>query len=102
MAKKKRGRPQHVPQRTCVGCRQTEAKKNLIRIVRSPSGVQIEQDERLNGRGAYLHKRHSCWERGLKSALSVALKTDLSEDDIQTLRIFMQTMPENEPAGVVD
>ena len=39
MAPPARGsRPRHVPQRTCVVCRQTSAKRQLVRVVRTPDG----------------------------------------------------------------
>ncbi len=48
---------------------------------------------KLAGRGAYLHNRRSCWEKGLKGPLAHALKTTLTTDDIQRLQLFMQTLP---------
>lgn len=95
MAKKKPSRRiKHIPQRTCVGCRQTLPKRNLIRIVHSDQGVQIDQSGKLAGRGAYLHNQRSCWERGLKGALGHALKTDLTEQDRAILSSFMLTLPD--------
>ena len=32
----------HIPQRTCIGCREVNEKKTLVRIVRSPEGVCID------------------------------------------------------------
>ena len=97
MSAKKRTRHKHVPQRTCVGCRETLAKRELIRVVRRPDGVQIDPTGKLSGRGAYLHNRRSCWERGLKGALAQALKTDLTADDIQRLSAYAATLPEDSP-----
>jgi hypothetical protein len=48
----------------------------------------------MAGRGAYLHDRRSCWERGLKGSLENALKVSLSEDDLARLREFMSTLPD--------
>ncbi|MBW8010627.1 MAG: YlxR family protein [Chloroflexi bacterium] len=97
MAKKKRIQRKHIPQRTCVGCRITEPKINLIRIVRTSAGLQIEQEERLNGRGAYLHNRRSCWERGMQSKLANALKVNLTDEETDHLMAFMESFPEDEP-----
>jgi hypothetical protein len=96
--KKKIVRRKHVPQRTCVGCRQVLAKRSLIRIVRSGEAVQVDPTGKLAGRGAYLHDQRSCWERGLKGALAQALKTELTEEDRKTLLAFMVSLPEVEPA----
>jgi predicted RNA-binding protein YlxR (DUF448 family) len=48
----------------------------------------------MAGRGAYLHDRRSCWERGLKGALSHALKTELTEKDMLYLSAFMASLPD--------
>jgi predicted RNA-binding protein YlxR (DUF448 family) len=69
-------------------------KRQLIRIVRSPEGVQVDRTGKLSGRGAYLHDRRSCWERGLKGALARALKTELNTEERERLQTFMETLPE--------
>jgi uncharacterized protein len=44
-----------VPMRMCTGCRERKAKKELLRVVRTPEGdVIIDRTGRKNGRGAYL------------------------------------------------
>jgi hypothetical protein len=86
-----------VPQRTCVGCREVLPKRSLIRIVRRPEAVVIDPTGKLAGRGAYLHDRRSCWERGLKGALANALKTVLTTQDRENLQAFMETLPEEAP-----
>ncbi len=88
--------PKHIPQRTCVGCRTVLSKRSLVRLVRRPEGVQVDPTGKLAGRGAYLHNRRSCWEKGLKGLLAHALKTTLTTEDTQRLRQFMQTLPEEE------
>lgn len=98
MAKKPVKRVKHVPQRTCVGCRQVLAKRTLIRVVRTSAGVQVDPTGKAAGRGAYLHSLRSCWERGLRSGLAHALKTELTDLDRDTLRGFMAGL-EDEPAG---
>ncbi|GMV35077.1 MAG: hypothetical protein AMXMBFR60_29060 [Chloroflexota bacterium] len=93
MAKKPAGRVKHIPQRTCVGCRETLAKRQLLRIVRAPDGVRVDPTGKLAGRGAYLHDKKSCWARGLKGALARALKTDLRQEDRARLEEFMNALP---------
>lgn len=94
---KKRTRRKHVPQRTCVGCREVLPKRELIRIVRSPDGVVIDPTGKISGRGAYLHDRRSCWERGLKDALASALKIELTDEDREKLLVFMASLRAGEP-----
>ncbi len=72
-------------------------KRQLIRIVRSPDGVVIDPTGKITGRGAYLHDRHSCWERGLKGALANALKIELTDEDREKLLVFMASLHEGEP-----
>ncbi len=93
----KTGKPlKHIPQRTCVGCRTVLPKRSLLRLVRRPEGVLLDPTGKLAGRGAYLHDRRSCWERGLKGPLAHALKVTLTTADTQSLRQFMRTLPEEQ------
>jgi predicted RNA-binding protein YlxR (DUF448 family) len=69
----------HIPQRTCIGCREVEAKRTLMRIVRTPDGhVVADPTGKKAGRGAYLHKERECWEAalGARGGLERALKLD--------------------------
>jgi uncharacterized protein len=93
MAKKAHGHIKHVPQRTCVGCRKVLAKRELIRLVRTPEGIKIDPTGKLAGRGAYLHNQLSCWQNGMKGALANALKCTISEQDRSNLMEFSKTLP---------
>ena len=93
VSKKPVQRVKHVPQRTCVGCREILSKRKLIRLVRTADGVQVDPSGKLAGRGSYLHDRRECWERALKGPLAHALKTNLSVDDRTRLEEFMHTLP---------
>ena len=64
-------------------------KRKMVRIVRTANGVQVDPTGKLAGRGAYLHDRRECWERGLKGALAHALKTTLTADERARLEDFM-------------
>ncbi|MDP2976921.1 MAG: YlxR family protein, partial [Anaerolineales bacterium] len=65
-----------------------------------PEGVQIDPTGKLTGRGAYLHNRRFCWARGLKGPLAHALKMNLTPAEIEHLREFSLTLPEDaEEAG---
>ena len=74
-------------------------KRTLIRLVRTPAGVLVDSTGKHNGRGAYLHDKRSCWERGLKGVLAQALKTELTTEDRQRLEAFMQTLPAETETG---
>lgn len=61
-------RPRRVPQRTCVGCRQVRAKKELVRIVRDPEGnVGLDPTGKASGRGAYICPSPACLEEAVKA-----------------------------------
>jgi hypothetical protein len=77
-----RSRPRHVPQRTCVSCGSTTAKRELIRLVRTPSGgAEPDPTGKRAGRGAYLCHNPQCWERAVtKGRLENALRTRLPND----------------------
>lgn len=92
-------RVKHVPQRTCVGCREVLPKRTMIRIVRTAEGVRVDPTGKLAGRGAYLHDRRDCWERGLKGALAHALKTTINPDERATLESFINTLPQEAITG---
>jgi uncharacterized protein len=100
MAKATKGpRPKHVPLRTCIVCRQERGKRELVRIVRTPSAsVQLDPTGKLAGRGAYLCRARTCWEQALQGQrLSAALKATVSADDMAALRAFAATLPETLP-----
>lgn len=97
MAKKTAKRVRHVPQRTCVGCREILPKRTLIRIVRTADGVVVDPTGKMAGRGAYLHNKRTCWERGLKGPLAHALKVEFTSEQLESLKAFLAGLPEEAP-----
>ena len=77
----------HVPQRTCVACRQVKAKRQLVRLVRvAEGGIAVDASGRETGRGAYLCRLGDCWQQGLREGrLERALQTSLSQDNREQL-----------------
>ena len=54
--------------RMCVGCREMKPKKELIRVVRQPSGqVMLDRTGKAAGRGAYVCPDSACLEKARKS-----------------------------------
>lgn len=92
-------RPRKIPQRKCVACQETKAKKELIRIVRTPEGdIQIDLTGKRSGRGAYLCGKASCFalakktkafERALKASVSMEIYDRLAQDFIQVEEEFL-------------
>jgi len=92
---KSRGRPRHVPERTCIACRARGAKRGLVRIVRTPDGqVEVDPSGRRPGRGAYLCADPACWETALKRrAFNRALRVVLAPEEVARLRAYVQALP---------
>ena len=101
MAGPKRTRPaKHIPQRTCVGCRTVNAKRQLMRLVRTGEGqVRIDPTGKAAGRGAYRHDRRSCWDKALSgAALERALRMTLTEAERASLRALSQQYSDDDAA----
>jgi predicted RNA-binding protein YlxR (DUF448 family) len=97
-------RPKHVPLRTCAICREQGTKRGLTRVVRQPDGaVVIDPSGRLNGRGAYICDKASCWDRAASTdVLAKALNVDLSQELRDALRQFGRSaddVTESGPTG---
>jgi predicted RNA-binding protein YlxR (DUF448 family) len=92
----------HVPLRTCVVCRAVRPKRELARIVKPPEGaVTVDEKGKAAGRGAYVCRVRSCWSAVLKGGrLEHALRTTLSEQEREALRLYAERLPENQPAPV--
>ena len=92
-------RTRHVPQRTCVGCRQVQDKRNLVRLVRTSEGQLVVDDSgKRNGRGAYLCRQRSCWETAIKGEqLGKALRMDIGQAEKMVLQEFLSALPEEQP-----
>ncbi len=77
----------HVPTRTCVACGRSAAKRDLVRVVRTPEGdVLVDAAGKLSGRGAYLCSDPACLRHGVeKGRLARALKATLSTTQREAL-----------------
>jgi len=78
-----------LPQRTCVACRHKGDKKELLRLVRTGNGVELDLSGKKPGRGAYLCPKKDCWEEGLKkNRLEYALGTKITAQNRQALASY--------------
>jgi hypothetical protein len=94
-------RPRHIPQRTCVACRDKTNKRALFRILRTSDGqAEVDLTGRKAGRGAYICDTPACWERAVAgNLLDRALKTELTRETKDTLRSFAASIFANRPAA---
>jgi uncharacterized protein len=97
-ASKQPKRQKHVPLRTCISCRETKPKRELLRIVHTPDGhVLIDATGKKSGRGAYLCARRSCWENAMKrKRLEQEFETTISDEDRAALDAYIATLPKEE------
>jgi len=72
-------RPRRPTTRSCVACRTSRDKRELLRVVRTPAGeVRLDPTGRLNGRGAYVDSNPACIDGAVdRGLLARALETDL-------------------------
>ncbi|HHU61866.1 MAG: YlxR family protein [Bacillota bacterium] len=81
-------RKRHVPMRTCVGCRSSLPKKELIRVVRDPDGkVELDLTGKRSGRGVYVCPNEECLDTAVKEKqLERALATKISPQLLMELK----------------
>ncbi len=74
--------------RTCIGCRSKKQKENLIRIVKNKENkIIVDLQQNLEGRGAYICKNITCFEKMQKrNILKHALKTSIENKKYEELR----------------
>lgn len=76
-----------IPMRMCVGCREMQEKRQLVRIVRTEDGsAVIDLTGKANGRGAYVCVATECLKRAVRSrAIDRALDIKVNPDIIDRL-----------------
>lgn len=79
------------PTRTCVACRTERPKRELVRIVRTPtSEVLVDPSGKRSGRGAYLCPSAECLKLAIKrKALERALGITVGEQLRQAIEAQM-------------
>ena len=77
-----------VPMRSCVVTREKLPKGELIRVVRTPEGnVIVDVTGKANGRGAYLKKDLSIFEKAYNSkVLNKILEVDVPDSVFDELK----------------
>jgi predicted RNA-binding protein YlxR (DUF448 family) len=87
----------HIPTRSCVACRESKPKRELVRVVRTEDGrVEVDRTGKRNGRGAYLCPAQQCWDAAQKRrALNHALTMTVSPENWDELLAYArETLPE--------
>lgn len=75
------------PMRMCVGCREMQPKRDMVRIVRTPEGaVKVDRTGKLSGRGAYVCEKPECLVKAQKAKLlEKALEAKLEPETYEQL-----------------
>ena len=86
----KTARPKRIPQRMCVVCRESNAKRTLTRIVRTgEESFEADPTGRANGRGAYVCDKAGCWDKVLATPiLARALRVTPNSESTDRLKEF--------------
>ena len=81
-----------IPQRQCMGCRERKAKREMIRVVRTPEGeVKLDFGGKMNGRGAYICPQSECLKKAIRSkALDRSLEVAIPEEVYARLQKEME------------
>ncbi len=69
------------PVRTCIACRQSAEKRELIRIVKSGEEISLDKTGKKNGRGAYICNSPECIAKLKKQKLlNRAFQMEVSDE----------------------
>ena len=81
-----------IPQRQCMGCRERKAKRELIRVVRTPEGtVCLDFGGKMNGRGAYICPDAECLKKAIRSkSLDRSLEVTIPQEVYDRLEKEME------------
>ena len=84
--------PKKIPMRQCLGCREMKAKRELIRVVRTPEGASsLDFRGKKPGRGAYVCPSPACLAKARKSkALERAFSTPIPAEVYEALEAQME------------
>lgn len=76
-----------IPLRQCIGCGEMKAKKELIRVIKTPEeNIIIDATGKKNGRGAYICKSIDCFSKAVKSrGLERSLKVNIPREVYEEL-----------------
>ncbi len=74
--------------RKCVGCGEMKPRRELIRVIRTPEGqVLTDLTGRANGRGAYLCRSSTCFEKAVQArSLQRSLGVPIDQDTLLLLQ----------------
>ena len=80
-----------------MGCRESFEKKELLRIVRTPSGeIEIDEKGKADGRGAYICRKVSCLNSAFKkNRLDYSFKVKVTEEKFTEIKERLSAIIKN-------
>ena len=71
-----------IPMRKCLATNESFAKKDLLRVVKTPDGeIKVDVTGKLNGKGAYISKSKEALEIArTRNVLGKALESKIPDD----------------------
>ena len=85
-----------IPMRQCVGCREMKPKKELVRVVKSPTGeIAMDLRGKAPGRGAYVCRALECLRKAIRSkALERGFSTAIPQEVYDRLLKELEAEPD--------
>ncbi len=85
-------RKKKIPIRKCVGCGQSKAKKELIRVVKNQQEqIFLDITGKANGRGVYICNNVDCLNKAKKSkAINRSFKCDVPNEVFDKLEMEIE------------
>lgn len=91
-----------LPLRMCTGCGEMKAKKEMIRVLKTPEEeIVIDSTGKKNGRGAYICCSLSCLQKSIKTkGLERSLKVSIPKEIVETLEKEMIMLEAGRKEGI--
>ena len=85
------------PKRTCVVCRKSQDKQDLIRVVEIDESIVIDINQKINSRGFYFCKNSECINSvAKKRVLSRVKKTNIASQKHESLQNLLNNFVNKE------
>ncbi len=91
-----------LPLRMCTGCGEMKAKKEMIRVLKTPEEeIVIDATGKKNGRGAYLCCSLACLQKAVRTkGLERSLKVSIPKEIVETLEKEMISLESGRKEGI--
>ena len=76
-----------IPVRMCIACREGRPKKELVRVVATEDGINVDETGKAHGRGAYLCPSVDCLDKAKKiKAFNRSLNVTIDEQSYNAIK----------------